>query len=310
MKNSNNEKTEHEETVSISPQRKVFHVWTWPLAAAVVVAVAMVIVNLIPVFYTDASYVTAGYGLNKDEIEKFVAIESAERSTKNIKLPISTGKMSLAQITKSIRESGKLPSRQDVRIEEMLNSFSLETKGSVALWKGNSLGVEVIKCPWSPSGSLVFVKIRGAHDRSSRLSVEFQRNENSVISSRILGYELEKNDRERKSMPEQLSAGQETFVALFVEAKSHELGKLVWTVDGVAAPAVELVRDPEKEASSDSQFASFVCGFGLWLREEKPGIIDDSLILGLAREVAAESLVADRYDFLELVDQAVKAKGK
>ena len=34
------------------------------------------------------------------------------------------------------------------------------------------------------------------------------------------------------------------------------------------------------------------------------------LILGLAREVAAESLVADRYDFLELVDQAVKAKGK
>ncbi len=310
MKNSNNNNTEHEETVSISPPRKVFHVWTLPLAAAVVVAVAMVIVKLIPVFYTETSYETAGYGLNKDEIEKFFAIESAERSTKNIKLPISTGKMSLAQITKSIRENGKLPNRQDVRIEEMLNSFSLDAKGSVSLWKGNSLGAEVIKCPWSPSGCLVFVKIRGAHDRSSRLSVEFQRNENSVISSRILGYELEKNDRERKSMLEQLSAGQETFVALFVETKSHALGKLVWTIDGEVAPAVELVRDPENEVSSDSQFASFVCGFGLWLREEKPGIIDDSLILGLAREVAAESLVADRYDFLELVDLAVKEKSK
>jgi hypothetical protein len=39
-------------------------------------------------------------------------------------------------------------------------------------------------------------------------------------------------------------------------------------------------------------------------------MIDDSLILGLAREVAAESMVPDRYDFLELVDQAVKVKNK
>ena len=41
-----------------------------------------------------------------------------------------------------------------------------------------------------------------------------------------------------------------------------------------------------------------------------PWAIDDTLILALARQVAAESLVSDRYDFLELVDQAVKAKGK
>jgi hypothetical protein len=310
VKNSNNRNSEHEETVSISPQQKVFHIWTWPLAAAGVVATAMIIVNLIPAPRAGALDENGGDGLNVDQIKEFVAVESGEKSRKNIKLPISTGKMSLAQITKSIRESGKLPSRQDVRIEEMLNSFSLETKGSVALWKGNSLGAEVIKCPWSPSGSLVFVKIRGALDRSSSLSIEFQGNENSVILSRLLGYELEKNDRERKPMPEQMAAGQESLVALFVEAKSHELGKLVWTVDGVAAPSVDLIRDTEKEASSDSQFAAFVCGFGFWLREEKPGIIDDALILGLAREVAAESLVADRYDFLELVDQAVKVKGK
>ena len=310
MKNPNNNNSEHEETVSISPPRKVFHVWTWPLAAAAVVAAAMVIVKLIPAPSAEDSDEELGDGLHANQIKKFVAVDSGEQNRKNIKLPISAGKMSLAQITKSIRENGKLPNRQDVRIEEMLNSFSLETKGSVALWKGNSLGAEVIKCPWTPSGSLIFVKIRGAKDRSSKLSIAFQGNENSVITSRLLGYELEKNDRERKPMSEQMAAGEETLVALLVESKSHELGKLVWTVDGVAAPSVDLVRDTEKEASPDSQFASFVCGFGLWLREDMPWAIDDTLILALARQVAAESLVSDRYDFLELVDQAVKAKGK
>ena len=192
----------------------------------------------------------------------------------------------------------------------MLNAFPLDTNGSVALLNGASLGAEVVECPWSPSGSLVFVKIRGARDRSSKLSVEFNSNDRSVISSRLLGYEIEENTRDRKSMPQELSAGQETLVAILIEAKSQDLGQLVWSVDGQTAPVIELVRDSEKEASSDSRFASLICGFGLWLREEKPEIIDDSLILGLAREVAAESLVPDRYNFLTLVDQAVKAKSK
>lgn len=300
----------HGKIISLNPPRKVFRVWTWPLAAAAVVTATMFIVTMIPAPNKGDSDGNVANGSDKGLGEGFVAVENGGQSRKNIGLPLVTGSKSLTQITRSIREVGNLPSRQDVRIEEMLNAFPLDAKGSVALFKGNSLGVEVVKCPWSPSESLVFVKIRGARDRDSKLTVEFQSNESSVISSRLLGYELEHNARERKAMPQKLSAGQETLVALLVEAKNDELGKLIWTVDGEAGPAVELVRDAEKEASSDARFASLICGFGLWLREEKPKIIDDALILGLAREVAAESLVADRYDFLELVDQAVKAKSK
>jgi hypothetical protein len=295
--------------VSIKPQRKAFNIWTWPLAAAAVVTVTMFIVTMIPGPNGGDSNGNVANGTDAVG-EDFVAVENGSHSRKNIGLPLVAGNKSLSKITRSIRDAGNLPSKQDVRIEEMLNAFPLDAKSSVALWKGNSLGVDVVACPWSPSGSLVFVKIRGAKDRSTQLSVEFQSNEGSVISSRLLGYELEANDRDRKDMPQKLSAGQETMVALLVESKSHELGTLVWTVDGEAAPAVELVRDSEKEVSSDTRFASLICGFGLWLRQENPEIIDDALILGLAREVAAESLVADRYDFLELVDQAVKAKSK
>lgn len=295
--------------VNINTQRKPFNVWTWPLAAAAVVTASLFVVTMISGPKggdSDGSVATGTDNMGED----FIAVEDKGQSRKNIGLPIVSGNKSLTKITRSIRDAGNLPSRQDVRIEEMLNAFPLDAKGSVAVWKGNSLGTEVVTCPWSPSGSLVFVKIRGAKDKSSDLSVEFQSNEGAVISSRLLGFELEENDRQRKPMPQRLYAGQETMVALLVEAKSHELGKLVWSVDGEAAPAVELIRDTEKEVSSDSRFAALVCGFGLWLREENPEKIDDALILALARQVASESLVADRYDFLELVDQAVKARSK
>ena len=310
MKNTTPENSEDETDVSIRAQRKVFHVWTWPLAAVLFVVAAMLIVNLLPAPTAGDSDRKVRSSSDIERMEEFFAVENGRRSGDNIVIPITAGKLSLTQITRSIREAGKLPNKKDVRIEEMLNAFPLEAKDSVALWQGNSLGVEVVQCPWSPSGSLIFVKIRGSSDRSSKLNVEFQSKEGSVISSHLIGYELEENDRERKPMPQNLSASQEILVALLVESKSPELGKLVWSVNGEAGPTVELARDAEKEASSDSQFASLICGFGLWLREEKSEMIDDALILGLAREVAAESLVADRYDFLELVDQAVKVKSK
>jgi hypothetical protein len=296
--------------VSMKPQRKEFNIWAWPLAAAAVVTATMFIVTMLPAPETGDSDKKVGNGSIKPSFDEFVAVENRGQARKSIALPLIAGNKSLTQITRSIRELGNLPSRQDVRIEEMLNAFPLDTNGSVALLNGASLGAEVVECPWSPSGSLVFVKIRGARDRSSKLSVEFNSNDRSVISSRLLGYEIEENTRDRNSMPQELSAGQETLVAILIEAKSQDLGQLVWSVDGQTAPMIELVRDSEKEASSDSRFASLICGFGLWLREEKPEIIDDSLILGLAREVAAESLVPDRYNFLTLVDQAVKAKSK
>ena len=300
----------HDQIVSMMPQRKMFNVWTWPLAAAAVVTATMFIVTMLPAPETGDSDRKVGNGSNKPSFDEFVAVENRGQASKSMGLPLIAGNKSLTQITRSIRELGNLPSRQDVRIEEMLNAFPLDANGIVALLNGASIGAEVVECPWSPSGSLVFVKIRGARDRSAKLSVEFKSNDISVISSRLLGYEIEENTRDRKSMPQELSAGQETLVAILLEAKSQDLGQLLWSVDGQTAPVIELVRDSEKEASSDSRFASLICGFGLWLREEKSEIIDDSLILGLAREVAAESLVPDRYNFLTLVDQAVKAKSE
>jgi len=299
-----------EKVVELRSHKKAFKVWTWPLAAAAVVMASMFIVTLIPAPDHGESGQEVANGSSDTRMEEFVALENRGQNRKSIGLPLVAGNKSLSQITNSIRETRSLPSKQEVRIEEMLNAFPLEAKASVALWKGNSLGVEAMKCPWSPSGTLIFVKIRGAKDRSSAIAVEYQIDETSVISSNLLGYEMEENDRVRMPIPHQLSAGTDTLLAILIESRNDRLGKLTWVVDGEAGPEIELIRDMDREISPDSRFGALICGFGLWLRGEKPEMIDDSLILGIAREVAAESLVPDRYDFLELVDQAVKAKNR
>jgi hypothetical protein len=97
-------------------------------------------------------------------------------------------------------------------------------------------------------------------------------------------------------------------LAIFVEATGDDLGSLVWSVEGETAPTVLLERSEESEQTDDARFAALVCAYGLWLRGEESEFIDDAMLLALAREVASDRLVPDRYDFLELIDQTVKLK--
>lgn len=290
----------------LKSQRQAWQLWTWPLAAAAVVIATMFIVTLLPAPKNHGSGEQVGTETDAVRLEEFVAITANDRERDRLQLPLVAGRKSLTEVTQSIRESAKLPSQSQVRIEELLQGFPLDAKSSVALWKGCSVGIEVMSCPWSPSGSLVFVKIRGSREGDRMISVEYQADPESVISSELFGYELEENQRTRKPLPQRMAAGSEIYIAMVVNSKNDQLGRLSWSVDGEPAPELDLVRNPESEASSDSRFAALICSFALWLRGEKPEMIDEELILGLAREVAAESLVADRYDFLELVDQAMK----
>jgi hypothetical protein len=82
------------------------------------------------------------------------------------------------------------------------------------------------------------------------------------------------------------------------------------SVGGREASPLPLVREPEREPSDDARFAALVCAFGLWLRGEGGGMIDEEVMLALAREVASGSMVADRYDFLNLIDEATKLPEK
>lgn len=222
-----------------------------------------------------------------------------------IRMPLKDSGKSLAQVKEAIRTQRRIPAMAEVRIPEMLNAFSLNATESVALWEGCELGVEIMPSPWKPSGSLVFVEILGAKDGTRDLSLEYRSEEGTAIAHRVIGYSAAPSEAEMETIS---GMGANSRKTLVIEAESSDLrlGSLHWAVNGKAAPPLQLVRDPGREPSDDARFASLVCAYGLKLRGEGGGMIDDALVLRLAREVSSHSLVADRYDFVSLIEETAK----
>lgn len=294
------------EVINLSSHRTARRTWMAPLAAAAVIIGGIFLITLFPkpTGGGGAKPVTA----NADPV-KGGGLEGSPEQRNVIRLPLKASGKSLSHITDAIRGQNRLPSKEEVRIPEMLNAFPLKVNGSAALWKGCKLGAEILPSPWKPSGSLVVVEIQGAKDGARQLSVEFRAEEGAVIAHRLIGYQSVKSDGKADSVSK-MEANSRMLIVIEVESRDLRLGSLHWAVGGKDAPTIPLVRDPEKEPSDDARFASLVCAFGLWLRGEGGGLIDNALVLGLAREVAGSGLVADRYDLLNLIDEAIKLTGK
>ena len=288
----------------LASHRQARRSWFVPMAAAAAIASGIFILTQIPGIRGGGKGV-AGNHVNGNRPDNKPEAVSRDDKGNSMRLPLRVGTESLAKVSAAVRVAGRKPSPGEVSIPEMLNAFPLKAGGSVALKDGCKLGTEIISCPWKPSASLVFVEVRGAKDGDRKLSVEFHADADSVIAHKIIGYEAS-SGQSGASSPSSMSPNAVMLLVIEVNARAPKLGELVWSVDGRAAPAVPLLIDSEKEPSDDARFAALVCGFGLWLRGEERASLDEAMVLGLAREVAADGLVADRYDFLDLVDQAMK----
>lgn len=288
---------------NLSSHRTARKTWMAPLAAAAVIIGGVFLLTLFPK-PNGAGGSEKPVTANNEPV-KGSGLEGPRDDGNVIRLPLKASGKSLAKITDAIRGESRLPNKDEVRIPEMINAFPLKANGSVALWDGCKVGAEILSSPWKPSGSLVVVEIQGAKDGPRDLSVEYRAEDGVVIAHRLIGYPSEESSGEAKPVSE-MAANSDMLIVIEVESRDLRLGSLHWTVGGKAAPPVPLLRDPEREPSDDARFASLICAFGLWLGGEDGGMIDETLVLGLAREVAAGSLVADRYDFLTLIDEATK----
>ncbi len=279
-----------------------------PVAAAAGIAAGIFVLTLVPApnGRPGIRQVATASG-DPGSTENVRAAVSREQEDDGTLLPLYAGEKSLPQITHAVRVEERLPSPDEVRIGEMLNAFPLQAKDSVAISNGCTLGADVLPCPWKPSGTLVFISIQGARDGGKELSLRYVPDAGSVTRHELIG-SSEDEGTDGAVVGTEIDAGGRMFLTIEVAARSSSLGRLEWEVGGEEAPAIELVRDPGNEPSDDARFAALVCSFGLWLRGEEVPMVDDSLVLGLAREVAAESLVPDRYDFLQLVDQTVRLR--
>ena len=285
--------------------RQARKIWLIPLAAAALIASGIFILTKIPAPKAGGGKPVSANGKGVEMPPVNPGVEIVRQSGDAVQLPLQVGRQSLSRVSNAVRVAGRKPTVDEVDIPEMLNAFPLKANASVALLKGCKLGTEILPCPWKPSASLILVEVHGARDGARELSVEYRADDESVISHRIIGYPSEAGEA-GAARASRMDSNSTMLLVIELASKTPELGELIWSVDGVAAPEIPLVHDPEREPSDDARFAALVCGFGMWLRGEDPVSVDDSVILGLAREVAADELVADRYDFLNLIDQAMK----
>jgi hypothetical protein len=242
-----------------------------------------------------------------------------------LQLPVYSGKSSLAALSQSIREERRLPAPESIRLEELLNSFPLRLGGVTAVarvakspWHPDTretgvtshaatLACETLSCPWKPSAKLLFISVRGNPNDDCEANLVFRPNATHVFRYRLLGYApIEGNPAE--PMPTRLAAGAAHTLVIEIDPSTAtgELGTLEWTVNGQPAAGIAITRNPDAEPSDDARFAALVCTYAQWLAGEQAGIIDAELLAALAREIAAETLPAERTDFLDLLNQSLR----
>ena len=281
--------------VELRSHKKAARKWAVPLAAAAVIAGGIFVLTLIPAAKEGGE---GGQVANGDgNVEEVPAPDPDEILT--------VGDEGFATIVRAIRIDERMPDKSEVNIGELIKEFPLKAKEKVALWKGSTVGMEIIPCPWKPSGSLVFVEIKRAKDDDGDFSVRYLPKEGSVLGMQVIRC-VEPSDAGLLVDGQALQPGESTFLVIELDSTSPTIGEIEMFVNGEEGPKIDLIRDPALEPSEDAAFATLICAFGHWLAGEERSYIDDAMVLGLAREVASGTLVADRYDFLDLIDQAMK----
>jgi hypothetical protein len=224
-----------------------------------------------------------------------------------LQLPVHAGRASLDWVTRSIREDRKRPPVEAVRLEEILNHFTLRPAGPTAIARGVTLSTELIACPWRPSSLLLIVSFRGAANETRNISARLQANPAATQRYRLLGF-ANIPGLPPGPLPTRLPPANITSLAIEIEPSNptEVLGTIHWTVDGEAAPPVPIQHQSDAEPSDDARFAALICTYAQWLTDELPGAIDTDLLAALARENVSDSLTADRTDFLNLIDQSLR----
>jgi hypothetical protein len=319
--------------------------WLMPLAAAAAITLATAIFSQMPGHHPQSSAAhppappppaaTANEARTPPVADQPVvsvtaatapsADPAAPATSTTLELPVQAGRASLGKIRDSIRTEHRLPPHDSVRLEEILNNFQLTPNGLTAVarqpanhWHPDNrstgatshaatLATESLACPWKPSASLVLVTLRGNPFSACEVKAVFHPNQSNTLRCRLLGF-APTAGQPQPPRSDQLAAKAITSMVIEVEPSTTagDLGVIEWSVNGETAAALAITRHGEAEPSDDARFAALVCTFAQWLAGESSGMLDADLLAALARESDSPSLPAERADFLQLIDQALK----
>lgn len=230
-----------------------------------------------------------------------VSVEQAP----SLPLPLKAGDRSMEWVRHSILTENKLPPRDAVRTEELLNSIALRPTGAAVL-RGATLSAETLPCPWKPSSTLLFAEIKGKRDASCAVTTAFYPAVANVARYRLLGWLPAAGQKETMTTTLAKGSSVRLMIELEISAAAPDLGEIRWTIDGKDAPPLAIVRKPDAEPSDDARFAALVCLFSEWLSGNNRAAIDAEILSACARELSAPGIPRDREEFLQLIDRAIR----
>ncbi|MGL5020287.1 MAG: anti-sigma factor family protein [Luteolibacter sp.] len=312
-----------------------FQPWLIPAAAAAVLALATFIMIRIPTENSEqAARPLPASAAPTQPIEPPapqvtpppVPATAAETSiftagAATLELPILPGKSDLSALTQSIAGDGKLPLRESVRPDEILNNFPLRLHGTAAIARGGSppwhpdqrdsgmsahlatVSTETIACPWKPSATLLLISVRSGSLTDCDLKLSFHPDPANVARYRLLGFPS-KFGTPRGNPPTRLPAGAYTTLAIEIEATTpgSELGTLEWSANDKPAPTISLKHRPDAEPSDDARFGALVCAWSQWLT----GGGDREMLASLTRENTSTTLSSERAELIKLIEKSLK----
>lgn len=227
--------------------------------------------------------------------------------------------------------AGRLPPRDAVRIEELVNSFHYDyppPEGDAAF----SVTVDAAACPWKPGHRLVRIGVRsrdavdGMPEALEDVAIRVEFNPSEVASHRLLGFKNEVLSLAVRDFhigeagaPRSLTALYEITLAgveAVVPAGRQELltVKLRWKRPN-AEESKELEvpladRGPEfAEAPADLRFAAAVAAFGMILQgSDQRGEATIPLVAKIAADAIGHDDGGHRAEFLDLVRRAESAR--
>jgi hypothetical protein len=211
--------------------------------------------------------------------------------------------------------SDRLPSRESVRIESMVNAFDYDYAAPVgnAAFAGQ---IEIGTCPWQPEHRLARIAVKarpGAGTVAEDVRTEVAFNPAQTKSYRLLGYDEAAVD----AAPAEGITGGHAVTALYevvpvaTEVPSTDMLTLrihYRQPNSAATQSLQFIgRDviDGKLASADFRFAAAVAEFALILREpseHKAAKID--AVIQMAEAARGPDVSGERQQFVELVQRA------
>jgi len=135
------------------------------------------------------------------KLEDSTWVNRAESSL--TRMPLVCGKASWQWIDKSIEKNGVLPSKDAVRIEEILNAFDYDMPSDLQL-KHASASVDVVRCPWNNNNLIAVISIKNIDQENIQIETAINFSE-KVSQYRVVGYAKSQNPNENIIAPAQVT---------------------------------------------------------------------------------------------------------